>query len=245
MIKEAGGARHRGRVRRPGGRRARGATYATNDQVAYGKLGAEWLVKQLGGKGNVVEMRGIAASPPTTTATRGSRRSSKQNPGIKVVKADVHRLVVRAGRQAGARHPELGHEGRRRLDVGHRLRRRRRVQDGRASRSCRSSVPTTTSSCEQLLAQYRSSGRRGDEPGHDRRRRARRSRSTLLERQEPAEVGQADARRSGTCPAQGRRSRRTTTPKLRADVHRASCDQAVDDVHDGPAHGLQGAVASA
>jgi hypothetical protein len=34
----------------------------TNDQVAYGRLGAEWLFKQIGGKGNVVEMRGIAGA---------------------------------------------------------------------------------------------------------------------------------------------------------------------------------------
>src|ERR1700704_6971660 len=30
----------------------------SNDQVAYGRLGAEWLFEKLGGKGNVVEMRG-------------------------------------------------------------------------------------------------------------------------------------------------------------------------------------------
>ena len=30
-----------------------------NNQVKYAQLGADWLFKQLGGKGNVVEMRGI------------------------------------------------------------------------------------------------------------------------------------------------------------------------------------------
>jgi ribose transport system substrate-binding protein len=44
---------------------------ATNDQVAYGRLGAEWLFKQLGGKGNVVEMRGIAGVPADTDSHRG------------------------------------------------------------------------------------------------------------------------------------------------------------------------------
>jgi len=33
-----------------------------NDQVAYGREGAEALFKALGGKGNVIEMRGIRAS---------------------------------------------------------------------------------------------------------------------------------------------------------------------------------------
>src|SRR4051794_41508539 len=36
------------------------AYIVTNDQVAYGKLGAEYLVKSIGGKGNVVEMRGLS-----------------------------------------------------------------------------------------------------------------------------------------------------------------------------------------
>src|SRR5471032_2431391 len=35
----------------------------SNDQVAYGKEGATWLFKQLGGKGSVVEMRGIDGVP--------------------------------------------------------------------------------------------------------------------------------------------------------------------------------------
>src|SRR4026208_1827729 len=35
----------------------------TNDQVAYGRLGAEWLFKKMGGKGNVVEKRGLAGGP--------------------------------------------------------------------------------------------------------------------------------------------------------------------------------------
>jgi ribose transport system substrate-binding protein len=34
------------------------AYIATNDQVAYAKLGLQWLAKQLNGKGNIVELRG-------------------------------------------------------------------------------------------------------------------------------------------------------------------------------------------
>src|SRR4051812_48525986 len=58
----------------------------TNDQVAYGRLGAEWLFKQLGGKGNVVEMRGIAGVPADTDRHRGFQLALKKYPGIKVVK---------------------------------------------------------------------------------------------------------------------------------------------------------------
>src|ERR687885_2091849 len=59
---------------------------ATNDQVAYGRLGAMWLFKQLGGKGNVVEMRGIAGVPADTDRHTGFRQALKRYPGIHVVK---------------------------------------------------------------------------------------------------------------------------------------------------------------
>ena len=59
---------------------------ATNDQVAYGRLGATWLFKQLHGKGNVVEMRGIAGVPADTDRHTGFKQALKAFPGIHVVK---------------------------------------------------------------------------------------------------------------------------------------------------------------
>ncbi|MGH3995055.1 MAG: ABC transporter substrate-binding protein, partial [Pseudonocardiaceae bacterium] len=59
---------------------------ATNDQVAYGRLGAEWLFKRLGGRGNVVEMRGIAGVPADTDRHTGFQQARKKYPNIKVVK---------------------------------------------------------------------------------------------------------------------------------------------------------------
>jgi ribose transport system substrate-binding protein len=58
----------------------------TNDQVAYGRLGATALFKQMGGKGNVVEMRGIAGVPADTDRHTGFQQALKGYPGIKVVK---------------------------------------------------------------------------------------------------------------------------------------------------------------
>jgi ribose transport system substrate-binding protein len=58
----------------------------TNDQVAYGRLGAEALFKAMGGKGNVVEMRGIAGVPADTDRHNGFQQALKKYPGIKVVK---------------------------------------------------------------------------------------------------------------------------------------------------------------
>src|SRR3954447_24862376 len=59
----------------------------TNDQVAYGKLGALWLFKKMGGKGNVVEMRGIAGVPADTDRHAGFKAALKAYPKIKVVKS--------------------------------------------------------------------------------------------------------------------------------------------------------------
>ena len=58
----------------------------TNDQVAYGRIGATWLFKKLGGRGNVVEMRGIAGVPADTDRHTGFTQALKKYPGIHVVK---------------------------------------------------------------------------------------------------------------------------------------------------------------
>jgi ribose transport system substrate-binding protein len=66
---------------------APGVYNATNDQVAYGRLGAEWLFKKIGGRGNVVEMRGIAGVPADTDRHKGFVAAKKKYPNIKVVKS--------------------------------------------------------------------------------------------------------------------------------------------------------------
>jgi ribose transport system substrate-binding protein len=62
------------------------AYVVTNDQVAYGRLGAEYLVKALGGKGNVVEMRGISGVPADDDRHQGFKEVIDKNPGMKIVK---------------------------------------------------------------------------------------------------------------------------------------------------------------
>jgi ribose transport system substrate-binding protein len=62
------------------------AYVVTNDQVAYGRLGAEYLAKALNGKGNIVEMRGISGVPADDDRHQGFTEVIKQNPGMKVVK---------------------------------------------------------------------------------------------------------------------------------------------------------------
>ncbi len=56
----------------------------SNDQVAYGKVGATWLFSQLHGKGNVVEMRGIDGVPADADRHEGFTEAMKAYPDIKV-----------------------------------------------------------------------------------------------------------------------------------------------------------------
>jgi ribose transport system substrate-binding protein len=60
------------------------AYVATNDQVAYGRLGAQWLADKLGGKGNVLYMRGIDGVPADSDRDKGFKEVMAKNPGIKV-----------------------------------------------------------------------------------------------------------------------------------------------------------------
>ncbi len=64
---------------------AEGAYVVTNDQVAYAQLGAEWLFEQLGGSGNVVEMRGIDGVPADTDRHNGFLAALENYPDINVV----------------------------------------------------------------------------------------------------------------------------------------------------------------
>lgn len=63
---------------------AKGAYVVTNDQTAYARLGAEWLFKKLGGKGNVAEMRGIDGVPADTDRHKGFMEALAKYPDIKV-----------------------------------------------------------------------------------------------------------------------------------------------------------------
>ena len=63
---------------------APGAYVLSNDQVAYGREGAEALFKTLGGKGDVVEMRGIDGVPADADRHEGFEQALKRYPGIKV-----------------------------------------------------------------------------------------------------------------------------------------------------------------
>jgi ribose transport system substrate-binding protein len=59
------------------------AYVASNNQVKYGFLGAQWLAKKLHGKGKVLYMRGLAGFPADTDRDKGYRQAMAKYPGIK------------------------------------------------------------------------------------------------------------------------------------------------------------------
>lgn len=63
---------------------AEGAYVVTNDQVAYGRLGAEWLFEAMGGEGKFVEMRGIDGVPADTDRHEGLLEALENYPNIEI-----------------------------------------------------------------------------------------------------------------------------------------------------------------
>jgi ribose transport system substrate-binding protein len=64
---------------------AEGVYNVTNDQVAYGELGARWLFDSLGGSGNVLYMRGIDGVPADTDRDTGFQAALADYPDITIV----------------------------------------------------------------------------------------------------------------------------------------------------------------
>jgi ribose transport system substrate-binding protein len=63
-----------------------GAYQLYNNQVKYATLGADWLFKQIGSKGNVVEMRGINGVSADADRHQGFMATLANYPNIKVIK---------------------------------------------------------------------------------------------------------------------------------------------------------------
>jgi ribose transport system substrate-binding protein len=59
-----------------------GAYILSNNQEQYGYLGAKWLFETLGGKGNVVYMRGIKGVPADTDRDTGFQKALTEYPDI-------------------------------------------------------------------------------------------------------------------------------------------------------------------
>lgn len=57
----------------------------SNNQEEYGYLGAKWLFKQMGGKGDVVYMRGAAGASADSDRDKGFKKALAEFPDVKVV----------------------------------------------------------------------------------------------------------------------------------------------------------------
>jgi ribose transport system substrate-binding protein len=62
-----------------------GAYEVANNQRAYGRLGMQWLVNKLHGKGNIAILNGIAGAPADTARQQGQNDVLKHHPKIHVV----------------------------------------------------------------------------------------------------------------------------------------------------------------
>lgn len=63
---------------------AEGAYLAANDQVAYGRVGMQWLVDEIGGEGSILYMRGIDGVPADTDRDTGVKEVLAEYPDIEV-----------------------------------------------------------------------------------------------------------------------------------------------------------------
>jgi ribose transport system substrate-binding protein len=64
-------------------------TRVTETQIGLGKMLAEWMVKTLGGKGNVIVHGGTPGNPMTASQAVGWQEVFAANPGIKVLEGPV------------------------------------------------------------------------------------------------------------------------------------------------------------
>ncbi len=61
------------------------AINVNTDQTKFGSVGAEWLVKKLNGKGNIIVLNGVAGTPVNNERWAAAKKIFDQNPGIKVL----------------------------------------------------------------------------------------------------------------------------------------------------------------
>lgn len=87
-------------------------TRVTETQIGVGKMSAEWMVKTLGGKGNVIVHGGTAGNPMSLAQAVGWRKVFAKHPGIKVLEGPVATnwdpaLAQRVTAAAIAKYPKI------------------------------------------------------------------------------------------------------------------------------------------
>jgi simple sugar transport system substrate-binding protein len=62
-------------------------TLIASDFVAEGRLAAEWLAKELQGKGNIVELQGTPGAAPAIDRKKGFEEGIAKHPALKIIKS--------------------------------------------------------------------------------------------------------------------------------------------------------------
>jgi len=78
-------------------------TKIDTNQNQWGKEAAEWLVKQLGGKGDIIVLNGPAGVSVSDDRRKGAEPVFKANPGIKILAETSRRLFSPTRRCATSR----------------------------------------------------------------------------------------------------------------------------------------------
>lgn len=74
-------------------------TLIASDFVAEGRMAAEWLVKKLNGKGNVVQLQGTPGAAPAIDREKGFLEVMKNSPEIKVVRSQTGEFTRAKGKE--------------------------------------------------------------------------------------------------------------------------------------------------
>lgn len=73
-------------------------TYIGALNVDTGRVGGEYIVKALGGKGNIVELQGALGASPTIDRNKGFEEAIKGSPGLKVIASQTANYNREEGR---------------------------------------------------------------------------------------------------------------------------------------------------
>ncbi|HOX28649.1 MAG TPA: ABC transporter substrate-binding protein [bacterium] len=75
------------------------STLIASDFVAEGRMAAEWMVKKLNGKGNIVELQGTPGAAPAIDRKKGFEEIIKKYPDMKVVKSQTGDFTRTKGKE--------------------------------------------------------------------------------------------------------------------------------------------------
>src|SRR6185436_11812480 len=74
-------------------------TLIASDFVEEGRMAANWLVKKLNGKGNVVELQGTPGAAPAIDRNKGFQEVIAKNPGLKIIKSQTGEFTRAKGKE--------------------------------------------------------------------------------------------------------------------------------------------------